>query len=47
MNQITAVLLGTGICCVVPLACLSIGVYLGKYGMPVSVSWRSRNVEED
>jgi hypothetical protein len=40
MSQTTAVLLGSGICCVVPLISLSLGFYLGKYGIPLELRWR-------
>lgn len=42
MNQFTAIVFGTGICCVIPLLALIAGVYIGRHGMPISIRWNGR-----
>lgn len=48
MNNL-APLLGAGICCIVPLICFAAGIYVERFGLPVSVRWRgiARRDEEE
>lgn len=38
--QILPILLGSVICCVVPLASFAGGIYYGRFGLPFAVNWR-------
>lgn len=40
MNDIIAPILGTVICCIVPLLSFAAGVYYARYGLPVQLRWR-------
>lgn len=41
-------LLGSGICCFVPLLSFFAGVWYARHGLPVSIQWRGfRSEEED
>lgn len=47
MNQITAILFGGLICCVVPLGAFGAGMYYARYGFPVALQWRGIGRAED
>jgi hypothetical protein len=40
MSNTIATLVGSGICCVVPVLAFTAGVYYARYGLPFVVRWR-------
>jgi hypothetical protein len=47
MSQITSILFGGLICCVVPLASFGAGMYYARFGFPVALQWRGIGRAED
>lgn len=47
MNQVTSILLGTGVCCFVPFVTFLAGMYYARYGLPFQVTWRGLNHKEE
>lgn len=40
MGELASIITGAVICLVVPIVSMSIGLYLGRNGMPIEIRWR-------
>ena len=45
MGELASIITGAVICLVVPIVSMSIGLYLGRNGMPIEIRWR-RHADE-
>jgi len=42
-----SLLVGAGLCFVVPAVSFAAGVFIGRYGSPVTIRWRGTQHEEE